>query len=463
MSHFTPEQITGATGDDIAASIRALVDSGVLTAGDALPPVRSLSELLGVNRNTVLAAYRTLGRLGIAQTRRGGGTTIAEPFVEFAEEGSSGEVTLRDIGDGNPAPHLLPDPAAVRLAPAPAQLYGGPTIDPELAAWATTWLAAAQPRPFRLTVTAGAVDAIERLLASFLTPGDQVGLEDPCFLTSIRTITHAGYRPVAMAMDAAGIVPEALRAALDAGVRAVVCTPRAHNPTGVSLTPERAAELRGILADYPHVLIIEDDHFSLLATAEYASIIPDGHRRWALVRSMSKALGPDMRVAVAATDSDTAERLALRISGGVTWVSHHLQRLAHAMLVEPALQAQREAAATFYAQRNADCIAALEAVGLHSASSDGLNVWVDAGGAAGDASAFLRARGWLARDGGEFALTAASAATYSHHMRLTVHALDADDMRRLAHDLGCAVRGAPRTRDATQQAPPPHRAASPTA
>ena len=45
-------------------------------------------------------------------------------------------------------------------------LYGEPVIDPELAAWATTWMreAAGDERPFGLTITGGASDAIDRLL-----------------------------------------------------------------------------------------------------------------------------------------------------------------------------------------------------------------------------------------------------------------------------------------------------------
>ncbi len=42
---------------------------------------------------------------------------------------------------------------------------------------------------------------------------------------------------------------EALRRA-----RAVIVTPRAQNPTGAALTPERAAELRRLLRKHGHVL-----------------------------------------------------------------------------------------------------------------------------------------------------------------------------------------------------------------
>ena len=92
---------------------------------------------------------------------------------------------------------------------------------------------------------------------------------------------------------------EGLRTALDQGVRAIVCTPRAQNPTGASLTEARAAELRAVLREHPYVLVIEDDHFSMLSRRPFHSLIGPEHRRWALVRSVSKFLGPDMRGGVA--------------------------------------------------------------------------------------------------------------------------------------------------------------------
>src|SRR5690606_13332917 len=124
----------------------------------------------------------------------------------------------------------------------------------------------------------------------------------------IHTVRLGGYRAVPVPVDEEGMTVDGLRAALEAGVRALVCTPRAQNPTGATLSPRRAQALRALLADHPYVLIIEDDHFSLLSQSPYQSLIGPGHERFALVRSVSKFLGPDMCLALAATDPTTAER-----------------------------------------------------------------------------------------------------------------------------------------------------------
>lgn len=454
MQQTSAEEIAGRTAEEIAASVRGLLDRGILAPGASLPPVRALAESLGVNRNTALAGYRLLVRAGLAETRRGGGTVLAAPAAALPEEGFApvGAVAelaarepgrtraLRDVGDGNPDPALLPDPLALRLEPAPPRLYGEATIDPGLAAWATEWIAEDQSRPFALTVTAGAVDAVERLLAVALAPGDAVALEDPCFLTSISTVRQGGYRPIGVGLDGAGMRPDELRAALEAGARAVVCTPRAHNPTGVSLTQERAAELRAVLADFPHVLVIEDDHFALLARASYATIIGADHPRWALVRSVSKVLGPDLRLALVASDAGTAAQLGLRISGGITWVSHLLQRMSHGLLAAPGADAQRAAASAHYAERAASFAERLRRHGCAAVAGDGLNVWVATGAPAAQVLGRLGERGWLARPGAEFAL----AGGFADFVRVTAHALDDPEQEQLAADLAWAAgRSAP--------------------
>lgn len=437
-------RITGQTAEGIAGSIRQLVDRGILAPGDALPPVRTLAADLGVHRNTVVSAYRTLTSVGVAVTRGRGGTSVADP-TPVAEEGGSGDTRYTDVASGNPGVRWLPDAATVadvaagtaRTTDGPV-LYGTGTVDPALRDVAERWIAADRPWPFTLHVTGGAVDAVERLLAQELSRGDAVALEDPCFLTSVNTVRLAGYRTVPVPVDAEGMTPAGLRAALAAGVRAVVCTPRAHNPTGASLTAPRAAELRRILADHPWVLVIEDDHFSLLSAQPYRPVIGAGQQRWALVRSVSKFLGPDLRLAVVACDDRTAGRLGARLSPGTTWVSHLLQRTAAGLLTDAGVRARMSAAREHYARQNRAFVQLLAGRGVTASAGDGLNVWVPTGGDARAVARRLADRGWLVRPGGEFALTPGTAAG---HLRVTVHDLDAAAASALADDIAAAAGG----------------------
>jgi len=432
-------EITGTTAADIADSVRALRDRGTLRPGDALPPVRELAATLGVNRNTAVAAYRQLAQAGLVVSRGRAGTTIAG-VEAVAQEGYAADTVLRDVGTGNPDPRLIPDPspALARVTGRPV-LYGEPVIDRGLDSWAHEWIATdLDQSDFRVTVTSGAVDAVERLLAQALTRDDAVALEDPCFLASIHTVRLGGYRAVPVPVDGEGMTVVGLRAALDAGIRAIICTPRAQNPTGSSLTAARAAELRTVLADHPYVLIIEDDHFSMLSQRPYETLIGPGHRRFALVRSVSKFLGPDMCLALAATDPETAERLSMRLSPGTTWVSHLLQRLTHAQLTDPSALATIGTAAAHYAERNAAFAQLLRTHGFDAPDSDGLSLWVELPRPARAVAEKLMRRGWLARTGDEFALD--EKAEPSRHLRLTVHDLSDADAAAFVADLVAASR-----------------------
>ncbi|WP_455904954.1 aminotransferase class I/II-fold pyridoxal phosphate-dependent enzyme [Microbacterium sp.] len=433
------DQITGTTAADIADSVRGLRDRGVLRAGSPLPPVRELAATLGVNRNTAVAAYRQLAQAGIVISRGRAGTVITG-LEAVAQEGYASDTVLRDVGTGNPDPRLIPDPsqALATVAGRPV-LYGEPVIDRGLDEWAREWIAGDIGHlDFGITVTSGAVDAVERLLAQALMRDDAVALEDPCFLASIHTVRLGGYRAIPVPVDDQGMTVQGLREALDAGVRAVICTPRAQNPTGASLTAARAAELRAVLADHPYVLIIEDDHFSMLSHRRYESLIGPEHRRFALVRSVSKFLGPDMCLAIAATDATTAERLAMRLSPGTTWVSHLLQRLTLTQLTDDTVVSRIAEAREHYAARNAAFADRLREQGLDSPATDGLSLWVRLPKPARVVAERLMRRGWLARTGDDFALD--ERAEPSHHLRLTVHDLSEDDAETLVADLVAAVR-----------------------
>src|SRR5690606_8811702 len=93
---------------EIADSVRALVDRGELAPWQSLPPVRALAEQLGINRNTAVAAYRTLARSGVVVSLGRAGTRVAQRQT-VAQEGFAAAGSLRDVATGNPDPRLIPD------------------------------------------------------------------------------------------------------------------------------------------------------------------------------------------------------------------------------------------------------------------------------------------------------------------------------------------------------------------
>lgn len=425
-------KITGHSAESIFDSIREGIGDGRLTAGSVLPPVRELAERLGVNRNTVAAAYKRLDAAGLASTGGRRGTTVRGVPAPVAREGSPPGLALHDLAGGNPDPRLLP---SLRLAPAPPRLYGVGTVDPRMQRLARASLDADCPQGYALELSHGAVDGIERLLAAWLLPGDRIAVEDPCFLGSLNVLNAAGHTPLSVAVDTNGMQVASLRRALEAGARAVLLTPRAHNPTGASLDAKRARALRQLLAGYPQVAVLIDDHYALLSQQAYHSVLPVDGRRWALLRSLSKPLGPDLRLAWLACDEETAVRLRLRLAAGTGWVSHLLQDAAVSVLESATQRAKIASAGVRYQQRLQSLQMLLQARGVQQAvPMEGLNLWLPLPDDSRPQVLALAARGWHVRAGEVFAVSAPG-----HGLRITCAALGTPQQRQLADDLAAVL------------------------
>jgi GntR family transcriptional regulator len=63
--------------EQLRRQLADLIGSGVLSAGDRLPPVRQLAVDLGLAAGTVARTYRELEQAGYVRSRRGGGTRVA--------------------------------------------------------------------------------------------------------------------------------------------------------------------------------------------------------------------------------------------------------------------------------------------------------------------------------------------------------------------------------------------------
>jgi len=319
--------ITGRRASEIAESVERGIRDGELTAGTRLPTVRSLASHRGISTATVASAYRELRRRGLVAGAGRLGTSIA-PRVPPSPRGRpivpAGVV---DLLSGNPDPALLPDlgPAFASLPREPV-LYGAAGSDRELLALAAARLERDGVPSDHLTVVGGALDGIQLALQAHVRPGDRIAVEDPCYPGIIDLASALGLTVLPMAMDDRGPTPEGLARALRGGAVACALTPRAQNPYGAAVDAERARELKDVLVRHPAVLILEDDHAFDITERRCHSLCEPGRARWAHLRSVSKSLGPDLRLGVMSGDATTVARVEGRRLAAAGWVSHLLQR-----------------------------------------------------------------------------------------------------------------------------------------
>jgi DNA-binding transcriptional MocR family regulator len=361
----------------IALTIERLLESSALAPGDRLPAIRDLAAALSVNPATVAAAYRTLRHRGLAHSEGRRGTRLNDPPSIAAVIGLAIPDGVRNLADGSPDPRLLPDlrRALASIGAAPVA-YGGPASLQTLLEIARAQLEADGIAGDCLTVVSGALDGIERVLSAHLRPGDRLLLEDPCFSRTLGLARSLALVPVSVRIDDRGPLPDALAAALRSGPAAFVVTPRAQNPTGAALDPGRADELRAVLRGHPGLVLVEDDHASLVAGAAAVSLVDGWQGPWAVVRSFAKALGPDLRLAVMAGDATTVDRVERRHALGPGWVSHILQAAAAWLLADPATADLLRTARATYAQRRTALLDVLAERDIEAHGVSGFNVWV---------------------------------------------------------------------------------------
>jgi DNA-binding transcriptional MocR family regulator len=253
-----------------------------------------------------------------------------------------------------------------------------------------------------------------RTVAAHLRFGDRVAVEQPAFPPLLDLLDAAGVAPVPVRIDERGPVPGELASAVRAGVRAVFLQPRAQNPTGASLTPDRLAELAAVL-QAGDALLVEDDSAGPIATTPALSLGSALPERTLHVRSYSKSHGPDLRLAAIGGPAALVDPLVERRFLGQGWTSRLLQALLVDLLTHaPSLHAVARARRT-YARRRTTVAGELARLGVDVWRGDGINMWLPVRDEAA-ALLLLATRGIGAAPGGPFQLGSSD----RPHLRVTV-------------------------------------------
>ncbi|CDR08835.1 aminotransferase domain-containingtranscriptional regulator [Streptomyces iranensis] len=370
---------TSARG--IAAAMTDLIRAGELAPGSALPTVRALAAGLGVSPGTVAEAWGVLRKHRMIATlgRRGsvvsGPPTVPHP-TRYERVGDFGDRLALDLAVAAPDPALLPPLENALLAGARTPRlndYARTAItDGLLAAVRDTW----PYRPDAWMAVGGGYEGVQLLCQALLVPGDRVAVEDPTAARLLDILEALDAQAVPVACDDQGPLPGSLAQALEARPALFLHQSRAQVPCGWSLGPERSAELAGVLEGAPNVAIVEDDGLGPLTTGPAAVLGAHLPHRTALVRSYSKAYGPDLRIAVVGGPREMVERARVLRTFGTGWTSRILQdALAHLLTDEEAGRCVREAARRYDARRSA-LAERLAERGVHTANRDGLMLWV---------------------------------------------------------------------------------------
>ena len=426
MTQLNPK---GTTAVNIASSIEQLIRNKSWPAGHRLPTVRALADELGVNPNTVSAAYKQLRDAGIIATDGRRGSFVPEK-TEILHAEAAIPAGLIDLASGNVDRRLLP-----ALNPALLESYrlstdvGNHGDHPELMAHIRQWLQEhtgihAEPMLF-----SGSLDIIERALSQRCMPGAKVIIESPCWLPLLALLANLRLEAVPAAMDEEGaLIPPGIDFN---DISAVILTARAHSPTGICYSPERWQAWQQALSQHNPLLII-DDHWGALSRHPFQGMQGFANE-WIYTTSTSKFLGTDMRLAIAAGHGPTLAAMKKRFTLGPRWISKLLQHLT--LKLWQALGTQGMAAiAQSYQTRRQYLITCLTERGIRvpGRHGEGMHIWLNVPNEA-QLIQFLAAKGWAVQSGAPFNLSKEPA------VRITISNLSLEDCQTLANDIAATL------------------------
>lgn len=414
----------------IVQMVEEEIEGGQLQPGERLPPMRQLAEELGVSVTTVAAAYRLLGKRQRVYSEVGRGTFIAENYPESRGPSnlaswpaaartplvrqetramvpwrrralkantarlSAAHPNARDCTIGRPDSKLLPlallmkgwQSAVARTSHQDLQYGTSDPVDSLADAVLPRLEADGIPaRPGDLVVGSSAQQflvLVMQIVGELQQQNLLIAVEEPGYATIFDTFERQGYELVGVAVDQYGAVPAALDQALAAGAAAVVLTPRAQNPTGASWSQERLSAIADVIAQYPRVVVAEDDHFAGVANPLPGSLIADRRleERVVYIRSFSKSIAPDLRLAVAVTRSSLRASLAEAKTFADGWSSRLAQRALALTLSDGELDPFLRGVINEYAARRQGVYEGLRELGRMGGmvypARDGMNVWI---------------------------------------------------------------------------------------
>jgi DNA-binding transcriptional MocR family regulator len=395
--------------------LREGILAGALPEGTRLPPERALAEGLAVNRSTVVHAYRDLAADGLIEQRVGSGSRVASLDGGGRPDRAAGVpwwVTLPPWRVGE-FPAVLGELAALGHRGSIAFVQGVPPAEPSPLDDLTRSFARAGGdvnlvltygdsegyAPLRdaiatrmrargcavdardVLVLTGSTQGITLVAQSLAEPGDEIVVEAPTYPGALQIFQIAGLRALPVPVDEEGMRTDHVEAILRTRQpRFIYTMPALHNPTGVTMSPQRRDRLV-TLARRHGVPLVEDDPYGELAVAASPPLLARDPEYVIYLSSFSKTIAPSLRLGWLVAPRTIYERLLLRKQSFDMASSMYIQAGVREYL-EHAYDAHLGALRTELAERRA---LALDAIARHwpasmrvAAGGDGYYLWATA-------------------------------------------------------------------------------------
>jgi DNA-binding transcriptional MocR family regulator len=333
----------------IADGVTQQMACGTLRPGDRVPSLRQVSRSQGVSLSTAMQAYVWLETRGYLEARPQSGFYVRAPFATLIPEprvearatpptvvgtrailsdimASANDPANVPFGAGGASPELYPTRRlnqilrrVVREHPLHSMQYEFPPGLEALRRQVARHASAAGCRfsPDEVTITGGALEAVNLSLRAVARPGDVVALESPTYFSLLESIASLGMKVIEIPTHPqAGMdLDELERAIRKHRVKACVVLSNCHNPLGYVLTDDYKKALVELTARWD-VAVIEDDVYGDLTFHGPRPRTAKSFDRKGLVlwcTSISKILCPGFRLGWVAAGRFRAEVERLKL------------------------------------------------------------------------------------------------------------------------------------------------------
>jgi 2-aminoadipate transaminase len=329
----------------IYEDLRDAILAGKLPEATRLPSERTLAERLGVNRSTVVHAYRELVAEGLIEQRVGSGSRVTRGGSTIPARGGDVPwwITLPPWRVGS-FPQVLGELAATHRGERISFVQGVPPLEPSpLAALSKSFQRVAGDPEYVLTygdsegdgrlrealaarmrgrgctvdarevlVLTGSTQGISLVAQSLAEPGDEIIVEQPTYPGALQIFQIAGLRAIPVAVDDDGMRVDHVEAILRTRrPRFIYTMPSLHNPTGVTMNADRRERLV-TLARRARVPIVEDDPYGVLAQTPTPPLVSFSPDYVVYISTFAKTIAPSLRLGWLTAPRTIYERLLLR-------------------------------------------------------------------------------------------------------------------------------------------------------
>lgn len=334
--------------------LKEKIESDILKPGDLLPPTRTFSDQLGVNRTTIYKAYQELWALGYIESRSGSysyvrqrrelqltGKEVHPNSINWAQRvNPNAEKVYKMFGkvnypfsegnadfDGIDFGRLHPDTRIFPVKEYKKSLskaiehkgkivldYGESKGYYPLREYITGRMRShgISVDIDEILITNGAQNAIDLLMRLFAKPGSRVFVETPTYGMVFPTFTYYDCEIVPIPMLDDGVDLSVIEKEFKKGLPLFFYTmPNFHNPTGITTNQDHREKLIALFERYS-VPIVEDafeEEMKYFGKVSLPVKSMDINRIVIYVGSFSKILFPGIRLGWIAADRECINRL----------------------------------------------------------------------------------------------------------------------------------------------------------